>query len=145
MGKIMDELDKVQRSLSSKQLKVGFLRGSTYPDGTSVPMVAATNEFGNPGNNQPPRPFFRNAISDNSAGWGEAVESLITTSNGDVEKTLGLMGEVISDHIRQSIRTLESPALSPYTIKRKGFDKPLIETGHMLNSVDYEVSDIEPS
>lgn len=145
MGKILDELNKVGDSLSSKQLKVGFLKGATYPDGTRVPMVAADNEFGNPANNQPPRPFFRNAISESSSSWSESVQKLMASSDGDVDQVLLLAGELIADGVRESIRKLDSPALSPYTIKRKGFSKPLIETSHMLNSVDYEVGDIEPS
>jgi hypothetical protein len=39
----------------------------------------------------------------------------------------------------QSIRDLVSPALAPATVARKGFSKPLIETGHLLNSVAVEV------
>jgi hypothetical protein len=29
--------------------------------------------------------------------------------------------------------------LKPATIRRKGFAKPLVDTGHMLNSIDHEV------
>ncbi|MDN5158227.1 hypothetical protein LVK59_28730, partial [Escherichia coli] len=42
--------------------------------------------------------------------------------------------------IKESIRAFESPPLSPITIARKGFDKPLIDTGDMQKSVSYEVS-----
>lgn len=31
---------------SGKSLKVGFLEGATYPDGTPVAYIAAINEFG---------------------------------------------------------------------------------------------------
>lgn len=144
MDKVMEFLDGAGSELSSKQLKVGFLRGATYPDGTSVPMVAAANEFGNPANNQPPRPFFRNAIADNESKWQESMASLVA-SGGDSENSLSLLGEIIADDIRGSIRQFTSPPLSPVTVARKGFSKPLIDTSHMLNGVDYEVSDIESS
>lgn len=144
MDKVMDFLDSVGSELSSKQLKVGFLEGATYPDGTSVALVAASNEFGNPANNQPPRPFFRNAISAHETEWQEAAGKLAGGS-ADTTDVLSLLGEVIADDIRESIRSLDSPPLSPVTIAKKGFSKPLIDTSQMLNSVDYEVGEIESS
>lgn len=144
MDEVMDALDKAASSFENLQLKVGFLEGSTYPDGTPVPMVAATNEFGNPANNQPPRPFFRNAIANHESEWQEATAKLIE-NGGEVRDVLSLLGEIIVDDIKESIRTLDSPPLSPVTIARKGFDKPLIDTSNMLNSVSYEVGEIESS
>lgn len=35
---------------SGKSLKVGFLEGATYPDGTPVAYIAAINEFGGSAN-----------------------------------------------------------------------------------------------
>jgi hypothetical protein len=49
------------------------------------------------------------------------------------------MGAGIAGQLRQSIIDLVAPPLAPSTIKRKGFDKPLIDQGIMLSSVDYEV------
>lgn len=144
MDKVMDELNKIASDLSDLQLKAGFLEGATYPDGTPVPMVAATNEFGNPANNQPPRPYFRNAIAEHEGEWQEAMATLIE-NGGDARDALSLLGEIIVDDIKESIRQLDSPPLSPVTIARKGFDKPLIDTSNMLNSVSYEVSEIESS
>jgi hypothetical protein len=144
MDKVMDELNKIAGDFSDLQLKAGFLEGATYPDGTPVPMVAATNEFGNPANNQPPRPYFRNAISTNEGEWQEAMTRLIG-NGGDTRDVLSLLGEIIVDDIKESIRQLDAPPLSPVTIARKGFDKPLIDTSNMLNSVSYEVSEIESS
>ncbi|MGT3185549.1 hypothetical protein ACVSXV_22910 [Yersinia enterocolitica] len=144
MDKVMQFLNSVASELSSKQVKVGFLEGSTYDGVIPVPMVAATNEFGNPANNQPPRPFFRNAISEHEAEWGEKMAALIEGGLA-VDDALSTLGEIISDDIRESIRKFETPALSPVTVAKKGFSKPLIDTGNMLNSVSYEVGEIEPS
>ena len=61
------------RVTKASTVQIGFLAGATYPDGTSVPMVAALNEFGVPSRNQPPRPFFRNMIAAKSNEWGPGV------------------------------------------------------------------------
>ncbi|WP_313449686.1 hypothetical protein [Atlantibacter hermannii] len=126
-----------------KVLRVGFLENATYPDGQQVAMVAAANEFGNPANNQPPRPFFRNMIADNKDTWPDDIGRIAQATDFDGEQTLGLMGEHIKGQLQQSIRELMEPPLSPVTIEKKGFDKPLIGTGHMLNSVDYDIRDGE--
>ncbi|WP_338561885.1 hypothetical protein [Erwinia sp. E_sp_B04_7] len=124
-----------------KTLRVGFLEGATYPDGTSVPMVAAANEFGDPGMNRPPRPFFRNMIAEKSPEWSDDIGKIALAVNYDATTLFSLMGERIKDQLQGSIREFSDPALAPSTIARKGFSKPLIETSHMLNSVDYDVKD----
>ncbi|MBV8045081.1 hypothetical protein [Pluralibacter sp.] len=142
MDKVMDVLDEVEKQFSNIQLKVGFLEGSTYNGVIPVPMVAATNEYGNPAHNQPPRPFFRNAIAEHEEEWKEQAALLIERGD-DIEEVFSMLGTIIAADIQQSIRALDSPPLSPVTIARKGFDKPLIDTKNMLDSVSYEVSEIE--
>lgn len=142
MDKVMDALDEIEKQFSNIQLKVGFLEGATYGGVIPVPMVAATNEFGNPAHNQPPRPFFRNAIAEHEEEWKEQAALLIERGD-DIEEVFSMLGTIIAADIQQSIRSLDSPPLSPVTIARKGFDNPLIDTKNMLDSVSYEVSEIE--
>ena len=122
-------------------LRVGFLSGATYPDGTPVAMIAAINEFGAPSRGQPPRPFFRDMIAAKESEWGPAIAALLKANNYDLKATLELAGQAIEGQLRQSITNYNGPALAPSTIKRKGFSKQLVDTGHMLNSIDHEVID----
>ena len=60
---------------SPATLRVGFLEGGgTYPDGTSVAMIAVINEYGKFA--QPPRPYFRNMIAAKSPEWPAAIAGL---------------------------------------------------------------------
>lgn len=120
-------------------LRVGFLSKAKYPDGTPVAMIAAIQDFGAPRASIPPRPFFRNMIAEKRAEWPKAVADLLRIHDGDTAKTLALMGDAIQSQLKQSIQDTNSPPLKPATIRRKGFDKPLIDTGDMWRSVDYEV------
>lgn len=139
-GGLEAALDKIASALKEGgTVRVGFLEGATYPDGTSVPMVAAINEFGAPSRKQPPRPFFRRMITAKSKEWPAAVEANLKATNYDAARTLILVGEGIVGQLRQSIVDLTEPPLAASTIKAKGFDKPLIWHSVMLNSVDYEV------
>lgn len=120
-------------------VSVGFLEGATYPDGTPVAKIAADNEYGDPENRQPPRPFFRSMIEEKKGGWGPSLGRIAKSTDYDIDETLGRMGEGIRGQLQTSILELQEPPLAEYTVRKKGFSKPLIDTGHMLQSVDYEV------
>ena len=138
--KVLQRLAKYRRIIiNPPEVKVGFLSGSTYPDGTSLPLVAATNEYGVPSKGQPPRPFMRNAVAKHKAEWGPATARNLRATDFNVDKTLERMGQGIKGQVQQSINELREPPLAPSTIKAKGFDKPLIDTGYMLDRVDYNV------
>jgi hypothetical protein len=124
---------------AGKTVRIGFLENARYPDGKSVAMIAAINEWGAPSRGQPPRPAFRNMIAAKKNEWPKAIGDLLVANNFDADKTLAMTGEAIAGQLRQSITEITSPPLKPATIKRKGFDKPWIETSHLLNSVSYEV------
>lgn len=138
LNKRLGEIARKLRKAAS--LRVGFLEGATYPtNGTPVAQIAAIMDFGAPAANIPPRPFFRNMIAEKSSEWPAALEGLVASEDYDSDKILKLMGEGIAGQLRQSIRDTNAPPLAPATIKRKGFDKPLVDTGVLLVSVDYEV------
>lgn len=180
--KLQQYLDRLLARVSSAQaVKVGFLEGATYPDGTSVPMVASVQEFGgsmqipertqdlnfkvnaNTGKSRfakadkanfaqtvtipahtvtiPARPFFRTMLDQKASGWGAQAGKALRGSDFNAKVALGRMGELIQGQLQGSIRDFTNPALTPSTIRAKGFDKPLIDTGVMLRSVDYEVKD----
>ena len=151
------------------KVRIGFLEGATYVNGTPVAMVAAIQEYGAPKAGIPPRPFFRTMIAKHKAEWPKAVAALLKANDYDVVTTLKKTGEAISGQLRQSIVDTNAPPLSPVTLMlRKMFGnhperirardvaearrrvaagesyegvsvKPLVWTGNLLNSVDYEV------
>jgi hypothetical protein len=128
------------KKLNAKQtLRVGFLENATYPNGTPVALIAMIQDFGAPSRGIPPRPFFRNMVWKNEGSWPPALSKVLKSTNYDVDKSLRLMGELIAGQLRQSIIETNSPPLSPRTVARKGSSKPLVDTGHMLQSVDYDV------
>ena len=139
-----DGLKRVLEGVSAKlgeanEVQVGIMSKATYPDGTSVALVAFINEYGRSSIGQPPRPFFRNMIAAKKSEWPAAIAGLLKATNYNARSTLEQTGAAIKGQLQQSITDLTSPPLKPSTVKRKGFDKPLIDTGHMQNSVDYIV------
>lgn len=142
-GKTLTGVDDVMRAINDAvkdlgdgSLEVGFMENATYPDGTPVAGVAFWNEFGVPSRGQPARPFFRQMIANNSGKWAATIARLAKAKKSNI---LALMGEEIKGQLQKSINDLTTPALAPSTIAAKGFQKPLIATAHMLNSVTYRV------
>ncbi|EHA2158752.1 hypothetical protein JKH83_003710 [Salmonella enterica] len=135
---------------SGKSLKVGFLEGATYPDGTPVALVAAANEFGRMVSGragelyyQLPRPFFRRMIADKSPEWGDALAISLRDNAFDMNVALEKLGLRIEGQLMNSIIGLDSPELAESTIKKKGFKKPLIHTSHMMDSIKHSVDGVK--
>lgn len=135
---LLKRLEKIALSMGgAHEVRVGFMENATYPDGTPVAAVAYWNEFGKPG--QPARPFFRMMIAAESPSWSVKLGKLGPATGYDAARMLALMGEDIKGALQQSINTFQTPKLADSTVEAKGFSKPLIDTSHMLNSIDYEV------
>jgi hypothetical protein len=137
--KLEEALRKMAEGLSrGGTVRVGFLENATYPDGKSVAMIAAIQDFGT--GTIPPRPFFRNMIAAKQGEWPGAIDGLLKANDYDIDKTLQQTGAAIAGQLRQSIIDTNAPPLAESTIRRKGHSKPLIDTSHMINSVDFEVN-----
>lgn len=127
---------------SNKQVRAGFLGGAYYPEaegGTSIALVAAVHEFGAPEKGIPKRPFMSKAIALNKDKWADKLGKGIAEVG--VDRALDLVGEEMVDDIRKSINDEDWTPLKPETVKRKGFDKPLVDTMDMTRAVTHKVTE----
>jgi len=138
VGSLSAALSKYKEMNAS--VRVGVLENATYPDGTPVAMVAFWNEYGT--RTSPVRAFFRTTVSEQKKNWVLSVQNLMKMHD-DPKKVMGLMGEHMRGQVVQSINTWTDPPNAPYTVARKGFNKPLVEHGIMMRSISYEVSENE--
>lgn len=88
----------------------------------------------------PSRPFFRTTIAEHQAEWGPTLGALVTKKGYDAAKALDAMGQIVAGEIRQGIWDMNTPPNAPSTLRQKKGSKPLVDTGHMLDSVDSEVT-----
>lgn len=164
-----EDLDKLSKKIGKGAvLRVGFLEGAKYPDGTPVAYVAALANYGH--GPTPARPFFQNFIEWHVREWPGVLEAALSATDNDLEAALRMLGEHMKGGLQEQIIKTNTPPLSKITLwlrkwKRlnpgqkvtgsivgqaaaaiaAGEDvsgenqKVLIETSHMLNSVDYEV------
>lgn len=138
-GKLNGVLADIGKKMHGS-VSVGFLAGATYPEsGIPVAQVAFWNEYGT--TNTPSRPFFRTMIARESPGWGLLIARAAKHYEYNAATVLQFMGTKIAEELQQSIRGWDTPGNAPSTIAEKGFDNPLLRTGHMQNSVDFEVKE----
>ena len=52
---------------------------------------------------------------------------------------LNQVGGETAELIKDFAKDLDNPKNNPFTIKEKGFDDPLIDSGKMVGSIDYEI------
>lgn len=141
-------LSALVNKIEAGTLKVGFLAGVNYPatygkngkvkPALPVATVAFWNEFGT--KRAPPRPFFRSTITAQSATWGQNLGKALIYYKYDGHRALMAVGERAKDDIVTSIMRWTAPPNAPYTVARKGFQKPLTHTGYMARTVDYQIT-----
>lgn len=126
-------LEKFVKSVKHKGVFVGYTENYHYDEkGASAALVATTNEFGVPEHNQPPRPFLRTTVKKKSRQWKDIMsDEFIHSQNWD--KMLNEVAQACRDDISESIAKWKEPPNAPTTIKKKGFNDPLIDTGNMMD------------
>jgi hypothetical protein len=122
----------VQKLTRAKSVRVGYLEGVDYPDGTPVALVAAVQNWGAPKVGVPARPFFSNMVAEKQSSWGPAIAANLKATGYDTKRTLELVGEGIKGQLQQAVNDFVGTPLKEGTIKAKGFDKQLIAKYHML-------------
>lgn len=134
-------------------MRVGWGENQRYPNGDSVAMVAAQNEFGNRAKNIPMRPFMRPAIINQGMKWKTTFTkgiNLALQGKEPIKNVFEKIGGMVVGDIKKSIVSVVSPPLKRSTIearlrgKRQGksvsltIAKPLVDTKVMLNSIIHE-------
>ena len=128
------------KGLDGLEGKTGWFETAHYPEGTPVAYVATIQEFGT--GRIPARPFMRPAVADHAGEWMDMLAQgakASLTGGPAPEQVLELVTLAAAGNVAEKIQAVTSPPLSPATVKRKGFDKPLVDTGQMLQSVTGKV------
>ena len=112
--------------------------GETYPDpraGMHVATIAAALEYGHGQNH--PRPFMQQTVAEQKTAWTKAVVTLFKQGMAG-EQVLMTVGQVMKDDIQQTITDWPADN-APSWAEVKGFNHGLIQTSHLLKSIESEV------
>ncbi len=129
-------------------VKVGVLASGKgrekNEDGITMIELAAIHEFGSPKAGIPERSFIRRTMRDKSDELGRVCANIAKKYiHGEVtlERGLNQLGAVAAGMIKSRVTAGEHipPPNAPSTVKAKGSDRPLIDTGRMIGSVTWKV------
>lgn len=134
------KFQKMLKELAEKEVRVGFQQGkATDENGTDICDIAAWNELGTV--HIPARPFLRQSVDDNLSKINnflqEKKKDLVRGINA--EQVLKEIGIFQKDLIQEKITDGDFAPNAESTVKKKGSSKPLIDTGRMRQSVNYEI------
>lgn len=132
-------------------VKVGFFPNAVYADGTPVALVAALNEEGHingpgsrfPGARTPARPFLRAGfmpeVMQNKWVTPAVLKQIAAIAEGKStwQQLYMRLGPVFTFMMQDQISKWQTPPNSPATVDIKGSNDPLIDTGKMMESVDF--------
>jgi len=128
------------KRLTELQVHVGFQSGDDpYEDGTDLVSVAAYNEFGS--SSTPARPFMKQSFDNNEDKLkAQGAKANRDLANGaSAESILKEMGVVVKGIVQQEIVEGDFAPNAPSTVRSKGSGQPLIDTGHMRQSVNFVI------
>lgn len=125
--------------------RIGIGKGKSRKEkiiDTDIPLakIAAIHEFG--AKNIPQRSFIRSTYDENKDKIGRMTEIIIRgviLGKHPAQDGLNQIGNYIEGLVKKKIKNGPFVPLSPATIKRKGSSKPLIDTGHLRQSIRYVI------
>jgi len=132
-------------------------KGHTPGEPATIATIATVHEFGS--EHVPERSFLRSTVDENEKRYSEALSvGILAVASGETsaKKALEVVGAMAARDVKMGIRRgthsewrplsekyLKRKTTSKYTGRTKGKGTKstiLIDTGRMVNSIDYQVS-----
>lgn len=135
------DLAKAIDSISQKNVYIGVIGNNAGREGEiNNAQLMAIHEFGT--EHIPERAPIRKTMAKNGDNYGVMFEKAIMgvlEGKSDADLILNRIGAQVAGDVVGEIQSGVGPELAPSTIKRKGSDRPLIDTGALVQSISYEV------
>lgn len=128
-----------QRTTTTTALDRRFKKQMKMTD-QPLAVIAAVHEFGL--GHVPQRSFLRGAYDDNKELIDTMVDRIATNSlrkDLSIQNALHQLGQVMEGKVKEKIVNGPFVPNSNETIKRKGSSRPLIDTGHLRQSIRYVI------
>ena len=133
------------KNLKNIHILTGWGEQAKYDKNLSIGYVMYLNNQGYKNKDTnfiiPSRPFMNNCITKNYIKWKQTTIHLLhnlITKNLKFDNIVAQIKMIMIGDLKQSIKDMNTPPNAPYTIKKKGFNKPLVDTGVALSSITSE-------
>ena len=145
MGEVIDKdlgWKRIKRKmdfLDGKEIRAGVLPSAGKgKKGVPIAEYATYNEYGT--KKIPSRPFMATSADENK-GWSTSVKNAVKgiIDGAEVISQMNTVGEKMKTDIKKNIGTYRFKPLKPATVKKKGHDIQLIDSGDLYDAIDFEV------
>lgn len=128
------------KKFCEQEVFIGYQQGdATSDEGVDMVDIAMFNELGT--SSSPARPFLRMSVDDNEDKIKAMCEKQKQSiaKGGSAEASLKQLGVFGKGLVQEKIGSGTFAPNAPSTIRKKGSDKPLIDTGKMRQSVNFVI------
>lgn len=128
--------------LESTEVQVGLFTQELHDNGYPIVEAAIVNEYGSDDGKISERPAHRATFDKNETQIGNRIEKAVTTErlkDGTVEQALDKVGDWYEDKLKKAVKAWRKPPNKESTVKRKGFNNPLIHTEKTVNSIESKI------
>lgn len=135
-NRIMRDLQK----LYDMEVVAGMLKDSGKAEnGASYVDIATWNEYGT--GRIPSRPFIRISADTNKAAWAKLAQQCVNdVIDGDSPRDAAqVVGHRMVEDIRKVFGSSELKANAPSTVRKKGRNEPLVDSGEMQRRVNFRI------
>jgi len=136
-------LQDVVKRLQDSAITVGIHKTEGVhknSNGATVVEVGTYNEYGT--ERIPERSFLRSTVNRNLPVYkGKMKDAYLGAIRGtgmNLRAAMSFIGGDVSDDVRKTIIEFTDPPNAPSTIKAKGRDDPLVDTGQMRDSIKWK-------
>lgn len=133
------KFEKLLKELGQLEVRIGIQQGETNEDGVDLVDIAMFNELGTV--HIPSRPFLRDSVDAN----GDQINTFLQAmkkellQDASAEEVLNKIGAFQKGLVQEQIVKGDFAPNSEETIRRKGSDTPLVDTGRMRQSINFVI------
>lgn len=133
------KFEKLLKELGQLEVRIGIQQGEASEEGVDLVDIAMFNELGTV--HIPSRPFLRDSVDANADQINSFLQSMKKDllRGGSAEDVLKKIGVFQKGLIQEQIVKGDFAPNSEATIRRKGSDTPLVDTGRMRQSINYVI------
>lgn len=142
----LERIEKRLKELRGARLRVGVLSNDQHDPDNPIGLaeLAAIHEFGSPAANIPERSFIRRTFREKRPELLDVVRKVAKgTVKGKItaERGLNLLGAWLAAEVKKTVTDGPHipPPLQPETIARKGSDRPLVDTGRLVDAITWDI------
>lgn len=135
------KFEKMLKDVDKLEVRIGIQQGAGSHDGVDLVDIAMFNELGTI--HIPSRPFLRDSVDAHATEINNFLQSVgqYLARGGSAETALKKIGVFQKGLVQEEIVKGDFVPNSEATIKRKGSDTPLVDTGRMRQSINYVIQE----